>query len=430
MRYLAGGIAAMHMMNCPNCGKPTRFKRSVGFGTFFVVLLPFGLGLLAIPSYPSRSGAQTIAQTPVDKPIHDAFEATKIIPVSCEVEDGMVSADVCRFFINALSVKLGKYITVQVFDDPDEDAARKGVLGAFGSPGKISFFMSQRLGTYVVLRLVETGSPDATRLYVGGTAYDPSGPTIRQQSAIQGMQNLCASEGGTGPACDAVKQEESKVSQQPNHQLPVWSAEEGTGRDTGPTEAEKAAAASHLAGDFAAYWYKVLGEQNFSDDVGGIRKAAEKGDADAQAKLGSSYYVGQGVPRNYSQAFYWYSKAAEQGNALAQSNLGVMYHNGQGVPQDDAKAVAWSRKAAEQGDTDAQNNLGASYYHGQGLSQDYSQAYFWLALAASGKVQGIKHEGIVALRDAAASHLTPTELSQVQERVRKWLEDQPLKRRK
>jgi len=248
----------MQMMNYPNCGKPTGFTRSLGFGTFFMVLLTFGFWLLAIPFSALRSGAQTTRPDAVDKPIHDAFEATKIIPVSCEVEDGVVSADVCRFFTNALYVKLGKHITVQAFDDPGEDAARKGVLGAFGSSGKISFFMSQRLGTYVVLRLVETGSPDATRLYVGGTAYDPSGPTIRQQSAIEAMQNLCASEGGTGPACDTVKQEESKVSQQPNHQLPVWSAKEGIGRDTGPTEAEKAAAASQLAGEFAAYWYKVL----------------------------------------------------------------------------------------------------------------------------------------------------------------------------
>ena len=184
----------MQMTNCPNWGRLTGFKRSLGFGTFFMVLLTFGFWLLAVPFCPLRSSAQTTRPETVDKPIHDAFEATKIIPISCEVEDGIVSADVCRFFTNALYVKLGKQITIQAFDDPDEDAARKGVLGAFGASGKISFFMSQRLGTYVVLRLVETGSPDATRLYAGGTAYDPTGPTIRQQSAIQAMQNLCATE--------------------------------------------------------------------------------------------------------------------------------------------------------------------------------------------------------------------------------------------
>ncbi|MGB8542221.1 MAG: tetratricopeptide repeat protein [Candidatus Acidiferrales bacterium] len=401
--------------------------------------------------------------------------------MSCEVEDGVVSADVCRFFTNALYVKLGKDITVQTFDDPDEDAARKGVLGAFGSSGKISFFMSQRLGTYVVLRLVETGSPDATRLYVGGTAYDPSGPTIRQQSAIQAMQNLCASEGGTGPACDAVKQEESKVSQQPNHQLPVWSAKEGIGRDTGPTEAEKAAAASQLAGDLAAYWYKVLttppqgptdshstvpqvarnnqlsadkfalllkesrdGNATAQKDLGvmyhtgvGVpqddaqsvvwtRKAAEQGNADAQNNLGSSYYSGQGVPQSYANALYWYTKAAEQGDPIAQNSLGAMYHDGQGVPQNYAQALYWFRKGAEQGYAAAQANLGISYYHGQGVRQDYADAYFWMTLATSGKVNGgIKKEDIKGWRNDAASHLTPTELSQVQERVQKWIAEYP-----
>ncbi|MGC2420781.1 MAG: tetratricopeptide repeat protein [Candidatus Acidiferrales bacterium] len=430
-----------------------------------MVLLTFGFWLLAILFYPLRSGAQTIAQTPVDKPIHDAFEATTIIPVSCEVEDGMVSADVCRFFINALYVKLGKQITIQAFDDPDEDAARKGVLGAFGLSGKISFFMSQRLGTYVVLRLVETGGPDATRLYVGGTAYDPSGPTIRQQSAIQGLQNLCASEGGTGPACDAVKQEESKVSQQPNHQLPVWSAKEGIGRDTGPTEAEKAAAASQLAGDFAAYWYKVLktvsegpaapgyvasvlqaaekgdavaqknlgvlyhnGQgvpQNDALAVAWSRKAAEQGNTDAENNLASAYYLGQGVAQDYAQALHWYREAAGQGNTLAENSLGAMYHNGQGVQKDDAEAVRWYRIAAEQGSASAQYNLGSSYYLGQGVPQNYVEAYFWIAVAGSISIEGLKQQSVNELLSSAASHLTPVELNEVKGRVQKWIGEHP-----
>jgi Sel1 repeat len=466
----------MQMMNCPNCVRLTGFKRSLGFGTFFMALFTFGFWLLAIPFYPLRSSAQTPRPDTADKPIHDAFEATKIIPVSCEVEDGVVSADVCGFFTNALYVKLGKQIAIQAFDDPGEDEARKGALGAFGVSGKISYFMSQRLGTYVVLRLMETGGPDATRLYVGGTAYDPSGPTIRQQSAIQGLQNLCASEGGTGSACDAVKQEESKVSQQPNHQLPVWSAKEGIGRDTGPTEAEKAATASQLAEEFATYWYKVLQtasqtppaatiairSQSPSDDLSRVLEAAQKGDADAQNKLGvmyhigrgapqddaqaavwtrkaaeqgnadaennlgSSYYSGQGVPQSYAQALYWYTKAAEQGDPPAQNSLGAMYHDGQGAPQNYAQALYWFRKAAEQGYAAAQANLGISYYHGEGVRQDYADAYFWMALVASGKVNGgVKKGDINGWRDDAASHLTPTELSQVQERVQKWINEHP-----
>ena len=44
----------MQMIQCPNCGKLTGFKRALGFGTFFMVLLTCGLWLLAIPFYPVR----------------------------------------------------------------------------------------------------------------------------------------------------------------------------------------------------------------------------------------------------------------------------------------------------------------------------------------------------------------------------------------
>jgi hypothetical protein len=44
----------MQMLLCPNCGKLTGFKRALGFGTFFMVLLTAGLWLLVIPFYPAR----------------------------------------------------------------------------------------------------------------------------------------------------------------------------------------------------------------------------------------------------------------------------------------------------------------------------------------------------------------------------------------
>ncbi len=44
----------MQMIQCPNCGKLTGFKRALGFGTFFMVLLTCGLWLLVIPFYPMR----------------------------------------------------------------------------------------------------------------------------------------------------------------------------------------------------------------------------------------------------------------------------------------------------------------------------------------------------------------------------------------
>ena len=44
----------MQMILCPNCGKRSGFKRALGFGTFFMVLITFGLWFLMIPFYPMR----------------------------------------------------------------------------------------------------------------------------------------------------------------------------------------------------------------------------------------------------------------------------------------------------------------------------------------------------------------------------------------
>ena len=44
----------MQMIYCPNCGKLTGFKRSLGFGSLFLVLITCGLWLLVIPFYPAR----------------------------------------------------------------------------------------------------------------------------------------------------------------------------------------------------------------------------------------------------------------------------------------------------------------------------------------------------------------------------------------
>jgi hypothetical protein len=44
----------MEMIFCPNCNKLTGYKRLLGFGTFFAVLLTAGFWLLTIPFYPKR----------------------------------------------------------------------------------------------------------------------------------------------------------------------------------------------------------------------------------------------------------------------------------------------------------------------------------------------------------------------------------------
>ena len=80
------------------------------------------------------------------------------------------------------------------------------------------------------------------------------------------------------------------------------------------------------------------------------RRDAERGDAEAQNRLGLCYDNGtNGVQENNVEAVKWFRKAAEQGHAAAQYNLGMCYESGEGVAQAKAAAVKWYRKAAEQG---------------------------------------------------------------------------------
>lgn len=114
----------------------------------------------------------------------------------------------------------------------------------------------------------------------------------------------------------------------------------------------------------------------------GLAKEAEQDNAATQAELGLMHATGQGAPKDYGRAVYWFRKAAEQGNADGQYNLGVMHANGHGVTQDYGKAAEWYRKAAEQGNRRAQNNLGLMYDEGRGILKDHAEAVKWYRKAA------------------------------------------------
>jgi len=148
-----------------------------------------------------------------------------------------------------------------------------------------------------------------------------------------------------------------------------------------------------------------------------IKKQADKGDTKAQYDLGEVYFNGNGAPKDYVQAAFWYSKAADHGYARAQYNLGYLYYTGMGVSQDSAKAAALYREAAEQGIAWAQYSLANLYVTGQGVAQDYAEAYLWLDLAASGKMVGMSPGDVIRLRDSISSHLTSAVLLQTQERI-------------
>jgi TPR repeat protein len=131
--------------------------------------------------------------------------------------------------------------------------------------------------------------------------------------------------------------------------------------------------------------YAALSKKDYVTAANEYRPLAERGDPEAEYRIGRMYEFGNGYPQDKAQGIAWIRKAAAQGHADAEQELGVIYATGDGVKRDDMQAVAWFRKAADHGDATAQYNLGLLYAKGQGVAKDYAQAADWWRKSA---VQG------------------------------------------
>ena len=129
--------------------------------------------------------------------------------------------------------------------------------------------------------------------------------------------------------------------------------------------------------------------QSYSSD---LVSRANRGDADAQNLLGTAYYKGDGISKDYKKALEWWLKAADQGQVTAMVNVGNAYLSGWGVATDHMEAAKWYEKAAKKGSKDgkkylswAWNYIGTDYHMGRkGLKQDDSQALKYWKMAAEG----------------------------------------------
>ena len=88
--------------------------------------------------------------------------------------------------------------------------------------------------------------------------------------------------------------------------------------------------------------------QDYQQELAWYRKAAEQNNIPGELHLAALYRDGGGktIPRDMEQAAAWYRRAADQGDPTAQGTLGVLYSMGQGVPHDDAEAYFWFDLAA------------------------------------------------------------------------------------
>jgi hypothetical protein len=156
-------------------------------------------------------------------------------------------------------------------------------------------------------------------------------------------------------------------------------------------------------------------EQDYAAALGWYRKAAEQGYAAAQLAVGNMYYRGRGVAQDKKEAIAWFQRAADQGNASAQHNLASAYYFGDGIEINYPEAFKLYQRAAAQGYGDSQFNLGVMYEKGQGVPKDEMRAYYWWLLASAREVPDAARN-----RDRIVKSLTPAQRTQAEAAAGQW----------
>lgn len=113
---------------------------------------------------------------------------------------------------------------------------------------------------------------------------------------------------------------------------------------------------------------------------------ANKGNAQAQLKLGTLHYYGQGVQEDEKLALFWWKKSASQGNVEAMFQLANAYLFGnqaaKTVTDPDREAAIWYFQAASAGHAEAQYHLGLLFLSGKGVENNHGEAARWFKKAA------------------------------------------------
>jgi len=159
-----------------------------------------------------------------------------------------------------------------------------------------------------------------------------------------------------------------------------------------PKDATKAAAWFRRAADagdataqlnLAALYHRGEGlPQDDTQAVLWLTKAADQGLVPAMLEL-AKWDLQPQHGSNVDAAIGWYEKAAELGDASAQAGLGTIFADEKLDRLDYTQAVNWYRKAADQGLREGELGLGMRYLFGQGVAQDLEEARRWLTPAAN-----------------------------------------------
>ena len=109
-------------------------------------------------------------------------------------------------------------------------------------------------------------------------------------------------------------------------------------------------------------------------------------------------------------------RCAKVGNRTAQFVLGSLYFQGKEVPKNYKLAFERMAKAADGGDKDAQYHLGSYYYNGWGTKKDFVQTYKWWSLSLVNNEDPIARRNLEDLE----RRLSPVDIVKAQELASEW----------
>jgi TPR repeat protein len=123
-------------------------------------------------------------------------------------------------------------------------------------------------------------------------------------------------------------------------------------------------------------------EQDLETALNWFLAAAEQQNIEAQFALSGLYLNGTEATRNIDEGMRWLRTAAAEGNVEAQVQLALLLDDAANPGVKRREALDWYRRAAELGHPVAQRNLGTRYLQGDGVDPDPQEAFRWLRLAA------------------------------------------------
>lgn len=161
---------------------------------------------------------------------------------------------------------------------------------------------------------------------------------------------------------------------------------------------------------YAMFNLAILKQKQQQDPLPMLQQARASGSAPAGLLIADIFLARANNPEQMQEAKAIYTQLAEKGDRQAQLKLGFLNDRGLGGPVDYAKAKYWYEQAAQQNDPRAQFLLGQAYQLGKlGSEPDYKEAMRWyqkaekalpIAAVAAGFVQDVFLDNY----DAARQH--------------------------